>query len=452
MGKYTRFSARAGMAAMGGYFRGLWAEVEQRVHIRQKTIHYPPEQKLLLAALDILAGGQGIVEINTRLRDDAGFLQAFGCQGCADQSVVSETLNACDEANVAEMRQSLRALLERHGQCLQPHAHQRTPLLLDIDLTGLVAGRQGEGVTKGYFSGKKGARGRQLARVLATDYDEVVCEHLYPGKVQLPHVVEELLDETEAILQLTPERRQRTILRVDAGAGSDAQIDLLLGREYRLLTKVTSSSRSAKLARSVKTWYQDPKDPSREWGWPETPHAYVRATRQVVARRQREGQWHYRVLVTNLSDAMLCRLARQPVRDDVTERERLFLIAYAYDLRGGGVETSFKNSKCGLGIMKRNKKRFAAQAMLVQLAALAYNFLTWVRRHLAQSDGKWAEYGPLRLVRDVGQIPGLIRLPRQGQEQLKIVLNKGHPLATRFVHALVKSPLSGDLVLILGQT
>jgi hypothetical protein len=32
-----------------------------------------------------------------------------------------------------------------------------------------------------------------------------------------------------------------------------------------------------------------------------------------------------------------------------------------YDARGGGVETSFKDDKQGLGLTKRSKKRFSAQ-------------------------------------------------------------------------------------------
>jgi hypothetical protein len=280
----------------------------------------------------------------------------------------------------------------------------------------------------------------------------VVCERLYPGNKQLPHVLAEMLDEVEETLQLTPERRQRTILRLDAGAGSDAQINMILARGYLLLTKVTSSSRSTWLAKSVKTWHRDPKDASREWGWPEVPHAYVRETQQVVTRRKREGRWRDRAWVCCLPDDLLCRLARQPVRHQVTDEARLFLIAQADDLRGGGVETRFKGSKSGLGLMKRNKRRFPAQEMLVLLAELVYNFLTWVRRQLAQTDERWAHYGPLRLVRDVGQIPGLIRLPRRRGQPLRIVLNKGHPLAARFMTAFVKSAPARDLLLILGET
>ena len=43
-----------------------------------------------------------------------------------------------------------------------------------------------------------------------------------------------------------------------------------------------------------------------------------------------------------------------------TEFELISAIVDAYDLRGGGVETSYKNSKQGIGLHKRNKKCFRA--------------------------------------------------------------------------------------------
>jgi len=452
MSKYTRFSSHAGMAVMGAFFRRLWAEVEQRVQIRQKTRTHPPIQKLLLAVINILAGGQGVSTINTILRHDPALLRALGSKGWVDQSLVSTTLNRCSAQNVEEMRQSLNALLAQHGQCVHHFEHQRTPLLLDIDLTGLLAGRQGEGATKGYFSGHPGSRGRQLVRVLATDYDEVILERLYPGNFQLHHVLEAVLKEVEEILNLTPEQRARTLLRLDAGGGYDATVNLVLAREYLLLTKVNSWSRSDKLAHSVQTWYADPKEPDREWGWPEEPHDYVRETQQIVCRHQRDGKWHYWTLVSNAGDALLSRLAQQPVHKKVTAQERLLLIAYAYDGRGGGVETSFKDSKNGLGLTKRNKQLFAAQEMLVLLSELAYNFLTWARRRLAQVDARWAQYGPLRLIRDVGGIPGEVHPPCFYRRRFKIVLYGDDPLTKRFVHAFSQGFPSTDLRLILYKT
>jgi len=442
MSKYTPFSPRASLAALGGLFRGFWRAVEERVHIQQKEVRYSPIDKLLMAALNILAGGQGLVEINTRLRADRGLMRAFGCKRCAEQSVVSRTLSACTQEDVAAMREAQEELLHQHGQCVQHHRQHETPLLLDLDLTGLLAGRQGEGVTKGYFSGKRGARGRQLGRVLASDYDEIVLERLYPGNQQLQHVLEELVQGTEEVLGLTPETRPRTILRVDAGAGNDAQIDWLLGRGYLLLTKVTSTSRAKKLADSVPTWYRDPKEPSREFGWPQEPHAYAGATQQLIIRHQRSDGYRYRVLVWNLDDAMLACLAGRDVPHDDDSLRRLCLAAYAYDKRGGGIETSNKNSKQGLGLMKRNKRNFYAQEMLVLLAELVYNFLTWVRHLLVQVKPVYAHYGPRRLIRDLLQIPGQLHFSSRRQLQ-HIVLARDHPFGQDLARAFADIPFPG---------
>ena len=441
MPKYTRFSPRASLAALGGLFRRMWQTVEEQVHIAQKEVRYSPSSKLLMAALTVLAGGQGLVEINTRLRPDRGLLRAFGCRGCAEQSVVSRTLNACTEADVIAMREAQRELLQRHGQCVQHHRQYRRPLLLDLDLTGLLAGRQGVGVSKGYFSGRRGARGRQLGRVLASDYDEIVLERLYPGNQQLQHVLEELVQGTEAVLGLTDETRSRTIWRVDAGAGNDAQIDWLLGRGYLLLTKVTSTSRAKCLAASVSEWHRDPKEPARELGWPQTPHAYAGATQQLVIRHQRDGRYRYRVVVWNLEDAMLAHLANQPVRHEYDSLQRLSLAAYAYDQRGGGIETSNKNSKQGLGLMKRNKRRLCAQEMLVLLAELVYNFLTWVRHLLVQVDRDYAHYGPRRLIRDLLQVPGQLHFSSRHQLQ-RLALARDHPFAGDLMRAFGDLPFA----------
>lgn len=75
--------------------------------------------------------------------------------------------------------------------------------------------------------------------------------------------------------------------------------------------------------------------------------------------------------------------------------------AYFYDQRGGGVETSIKADKQGLGMTCRNKKRFPAEEMLVQLNALAHNVLAWAKGWLAPRAPCAASLGHLRLVRDV---------------------------------------------------
>ena len=60
------------------------------------------------------------------------------------------------------------------------------------------------------------------------------------------------------------------------------------------------------------------------------------------------------------------------------------LLAYVnfYDERGGGVEIEIKEDKQGLSTSKRNKKRFEAQQVLIELEALAHNVLVWARHWL----------------------------------------------------------------------
>src|SRR5262249_49277374 len=126
-------------------------------------------------------------------------------------------------------------------------------------------------------------------------------------------------------------------------------------------------------------------------------------------------------------------------------QQLLFAALHAYDLRSGGVETSNKGSKPGLGLTKRNKRRFAAQYMLVRLAQLAYNLITWTRTRLSPLDKQFAGFGCLRMVRDVFHIPGQIQLDAQGHV-LQITLCAVHPFAWAVAQALVRH----DLPLILG--
>jgi hypothetical protein len=181
---------------------GLWSMIEQQVCIPQKTVRHTPTAKLLDAWLVMLAGGAGVVEANTRVRPDQALLGVFGRASCAEQSTISRTLSACTPTTVAQLRACLTHGLRQHGQAYA-HDFQAREQLLDIDLTGLVTGRQAEGATKGYFAGQRSRRGRQLGRVLATHYAEVLVDQLYEGKRQLEHSFQPLVQAAEAVLDLT---------------------------------------------------------------------------------------------------------------------------------------------------------------------------------------------------------------------------------------------------------
>ncbi len=312
MSKHSKFSARASLAAIGVRVRqlGIWKVIERQVQIEQKVIKHTPLNKLQDAFINILAGGQGLVEVNTRVRPDEGVQRAFGREDCAEQSTVSETLNQCTAETVEQLQQALQTVYQTHSQGYQ-HDYDQGFQVLDVDMTGMLAGRQGEGVTKGYFAGQKNRRGRQLGRVVATLYDEIVVDRLYDGKRQLDRSLQELVTATKAVLTLSAEQRHQTILRVDAGGGRDDDINWMLEREYQVLVKVKHYKRAAKLARSVTVWHPDPKVEGREVGWVEALHPYVKPTRQLAIRkRKKNGEWSYHVLVLTLPDQTLFWLGR----------------------------------------------------------------------------------------------------------------------------------------------
>ena len=278
MQQSIEYSPRASLVAIGMLFQrmGVWSVISEQVHIRQKMLRHKPLEKLLDCLLNILAGGQGLVETNTRIRPDRALQLAFGRSTCAEQSTISDTLNACTAENVNEMRTAITLILQKHG-CGYRHPYAEDWQLLDVDMTGMPAGRAGEEVTKGYFAGEKNRRGRQLGRVLASWYEEVLVDRLYNGKRQLNTCLPELVVAAEAVLALDDGKRQRTIIRIDGGGGEDEHINWLLNRNYSVLVKVKNWRRAAKLAVSVANWYVDSKVADREVGWVEQPHIYVQA-------------------------------------------------------------------------------------------------------------------------------------------------------------------------------
>jgi hypothetical protein len=226
MRKFTRFSARASLRVVGLRMRamGIGQMVEQKVQIKQKVIGYRPLEKLLDGFILILAGGRGITAVNTRVRPDDMLHAAVGREGCADQSTVSETLNACDAQNVIQLREAVQALYQKHRRA-GDHDYAENWQVLDIDMTGLPAGVHGAGVTKGDFAGGKKRKGRQLGRVIATGYDAIVTERLYAGNRQLHASLADLVRSSERVLSLHRPERQRTLLRIDGGAGETEPIN-----------------------------------------------------------------------------------------------------------------------------------------------------------------------------------------------------------------------------------
>lgn len=216
-----RFTSRATLVALGLQIRqlGILSLIAERVQIAQKTIQYRPVEKLVDALITILAGARGLVEANKRVRPDRALQRAFGRQGCAEQSVISETLNACTAENVQQMQQAMADIYRQHSAGYR-HNYQQGLQLLDIDMTGQPCGKKAAFASKGYFAKQRNRRGRQLGRVLSTWYEEIVVDRLYDGKTQLPKTFQALVLAAEQMLELDETQRQRTILRADGHGGS----------------------------------------------------------------------------------------------------------------------------------------------------------------------------------------------------------------------------------------
>ncbi len=446
------FTGSASLAAVGIKLAELklFEPIAHQVQIAQKTIKDRPSDTLYDAFISILAGAQGLVEITTRLRADVGLQRAFGRSRCAEQSVVQDTLNACTAENVQQMEQAIDSMYRQQSQGYQ-HTYQASFQVLDVDMSGLPCGPKAAFATTGYFATQRNRRGRQLGRVLASRYGEIVVDRLFDGKTQLTRALQPLILAAEATLQLDEDKRYRTIVRVDAGGGSLADVNWLLARGYLVHGKDYSGQQAKRLAKSVTEWYADPHQPERQFGWvTETTETYVRPVRRIAVRcRQQDGQFAYGVLISALSAQHVLTQTGQSLC--LLEDPAAVLLAYVtfYDQRGGGIETSFKGDKQGLGLGKRSKKRFEAQQMLMLLGSLAHNVIVWARHWLASPT--LHHYGTVRMVRDVFHISGFLLIDACGQV-VQLVLNQAAPLASALVDPLRKLLLCAQVAVNLGQT
>jgi hypothetical protein len=442
------FSPSASLAALGLHLRqiDLFGPIRDTLKIAQKTVIYTPLDKLSDAFISILAGAHGLSEINTRLRSDPALQAAFGRTACADQSVVQDTVE-----QVSQLSQALETIYRQHSQGYV-HDYKAAWQLLDADLSGMPCGKKAALASKGYFPQQRYRRGRQLGRVLASNYHEIVVDQLFNGTTYLRTALRPLITAAQQILDLSEEKRARTIVRIDAGGGSLSEINWLLSQGYQVHAKDYSGQRAQRLARSVRRWVDDPRIEGRQVGWVSEPtSAYTRPVRRIAVRcRKKNGQWGVGVIISTLQGADVLSLTGQ---DAALQDADAVLLAYVYfyDQRGGGVETALKDDKQGLGITKRNKKRFEAQQMVMLLNVLAHNVLVWARGWLATALPQIRRYGLLRLVRDVWHISGFVERDRHGH-LTRIVLNQLAPVARGLGMALQQLLAPTQVVINLGQT
>jgi hypothetical protein len=157
MNSHTQY---APLAALGSLLQqqDFFAPLREPIQFDCKTVFHAPHEKLLDVVVSMLADCASLKQINTRLRPDTALAAAWGRDRFADQSTITRVLDTFTPRAVAQLRTAVEQIYRREGQALHhPFAHEL--LFLDIDLTGLPAGRRAEASTKGYFSGEKTAVG-----------------------------------------------------------------------------------------------------------------------------------------------------------------------------------------------------------------------------------------------------------------------------------------------------
>lgn len=421
---------------------GVLEPLEQ-VDVPQKSVRHSPAEKLTDALIGMLAGCEALYQLNVRVRPDLPLQEAFGREGegLADQSTISDTLNAFEEGTVAQLRGAVESIHRLHSGIFR-HDFEREMLVLEVDLTGLTASEKAEGSKKGYFPNKRNKRGRQLVRVFAPQYGEILFEKLYWGNTNSSEVLKATIKEVERILpDLTEEsrKRKRTLIRVDGGFGTDENLNWLCWRGYQFICKGYSGGRAKKVAKSVpeEEWREGPT-PGQQLGIPSEPHGYGRKTRTVARRwRDEKDKLHQDLLITTLVDLSPPETAK------------------LYDERGA-MEVDIKGDKRGLGIEKRRKKSFHAQEALVLLAQLAHNLAVWFKEwFLAGSEA--GRLGMERLLREVFAMPGRVVARQVGwcsssSSKVGIKLPTLHPWAKAVANGINEHFKRNGLRAIWGKT
>jgi len=403
------------LVALGFFMRehDLWAPIRHRVHFDRPTHCLNPVNAIYDLWVGILAGCEVVSQVNTTIRADPLLARAWGREQFHEQSTIARVLDACTSLQVRQMREANEAILHWLGQAHR-HDFSRSLLRVDIDLSGLPASKRAEGSRKGYFSGRRNSYGRQLVRIGATDYREVVASLLYPGTQTSLASLQPAVLTLERVLYLDLLRRQRTLIRLDGGFGSDDNLAWLLNRSYQLIAKGYSGKRAAAYARQVRHWIE--VRPGEKWVALSPVQLAFPVPTQTVAVRwlTPKRRWRHALYITTDLNAT-------PVE-----------VVETYDDRGAG-EVEIQTDHMGLLLRRRRKRSFAAQEMLVLLNDLAHNWLAWLHAWVLQ-DTPFKGFGPKRIIRDLLSIPGEADIVND--ELIELRLKASHPYAAVMTEVL----------------
>jgi len=127
--------------------------------------------------------------------------------------------------------------------------------------------------------------------VHAPQYHETLFSRLYPGKQASSPTYLPVVQASDAFLGLRVAQQARTILRSDAGFGSDANIEAALAGHWQVVTKSSGGRRPVALARQVSADGGLELRPNDRWVAPvKAPLAFERPVQWLALRwRTQQG-------------------------------------------------------------------------------------------------------------------------------------------------------------------
>jgi hypothetical protein len=389
------------------------------------------------------------------------------------------------------LQQALALIFQASSKTAR-HDFATTDLILDIDMTPLPCSKAAQAACPGYFAGcKKGTTGRQLLRVSASQYDEIVWQTVLPGNA-VCHDLALLQTALHAVWQILKlsgayKPKRRIILRLDGGFGTATIVNYLLAQGYGVVVKQFNALRSAKRASEFKEldWHTErdatgkPKAGGRQFAllsddafyqtgerklWqiavrcptqakPKPAKSKTKTIKRTKAEQAQaqatapktgsQSQKKYSHTILLVSRAELDEL--EAGQSDLIAAQLFF-----YDGRAVIEIASFRGDKQGLGLAKRRKHSLSGQEFLVLLAQLAHNLISWAKSWLAAGDKRIEKMGIKRMVRDI--LATQAKLTFRAGVIVKVRFSRRHKLLKRFAQAFEAACQDLTLRLIWRET
>jgi hypothetical protein len=228
-------------------------------------------------------------------------------------------------------------------------------------------------------------------------------------------VLVEAVETLERILCLHPEQRQQVCLRLDAGFGTDPNLDWVLKRNYQLCAKNNSGRRAGAWGSQVQDWQE--VEPGRRWVATPIQQLHFCVPTRTLALRWldvRKNKFKHALFV--VTD--LCTPALE--------------LCHRYDLRRAA-EIDIRDDKQGLLLTHRRKRLWHAQEMLILLNDLAHNFLSMFHTTVLVHT-PLASFGIYRLIQEVLNIPGELLFDHD--QLIEVRLAQDHPHSQVLLDAL----------------